>query len=154
MKKEEVFIMKRKLISALLVSAMTISLAACGTGGGSSDGGEGGGSGSSEGGHKLTVYAWDPAFNIPAIQAAADDYKENVDSEFELEILEQASSEDVETAITTAGSSGDYSNLPDIVLFQDHYIQRYVADYPDAWTPLGDVDINWDDFAAEKLDYS
>ena len=145
--------MKRKLISALLVSVMTISLAACGTGGGSSEGGEGG-SGSSEGGHKLTVYAWDPAFNIPAIQAAADDYKENVDSEFELEILEQASSEDVETAITTAGSSGDYSNLPDIVLFQDHYIQRYVADYPDAWTPLGDVDINWDDFAAEKLDYS
>ena len=146
--------MKRKLISALLVSAMTISLAACGTGGGSSDGGEGGGSGSSEGGHKLTVYAWDPAFNIPAIEAAAADYKENVDSEFELEILEQAGSEDVETAITTAGSSGDYSNLPDIVLFQDHYIQRYVADYPDAWTPLGDVDINWDDFAAEKLDYS
>ena len=154
MEKEEVFIMKRKLISALLVSAMTISLAACGTGGGSSDGGEGGGSGSSEGGHKLTVYAWDPAFNIPAIEAAAADYKENVDSEFELEILEQSSSEDVETAITTAGSSGDYSNLPDIVLFQDHYIQRYVADYPDAWTPLGDVDINWDDFAAEKLDYS
>lgn len=146
--------MKRKLISALLVSVMTISLAACGTGGGSSDGGEGGGSGSSEGGHKLTVYAWDPAFNIPAIEAAAADYKENVDSEFELEILEQAASEDVETAITTAGSSGDYSNLPDIVLFQDHYIQRYVADYPDAWTPLGDVDINWDDFAAEKLDYS
>ena len=91
--------MKRKLISALLVSAMTISLAACGTGGGSSDGGEGGGSGSSEGGHKLTVYAWDPAFNIPAIQAAADDYKENVDSEFELEILEQASSEDVELSL-------------------------------------------------------
>ena len=154
MKKEDVSIMKRKLISALLVSVMTISLAACGTGGGSSDGGEGGGSGSSEGGHKLTVYAWDPAFNIPAIEAAAADYKENVDSEFELEILEQAGSEDVETAITTAGSSGDYSNLPDIVLFQDHYIQRYVADYPDAWTPLGDVDINWDDFAAEKLDYS
>lgn len=145
--------MKRKLISALLVSVMTISLAACGTGGGSSEGGEGG-SGSSEGGHKLTVYAWDPAFNIPAIEAAAADYKENVDSEFELEILEQAASEDVETAITTAGSSGDYSNLPDIVLFQDHYIQKYVADYPDAWTPLGDVDINWDDFAAEKLDYS
>lgn len=145
--------MKRKLISALLVSVMTISLAACGTGGGSSEGGEGG-SGSSEGGHKLTVYAWDPAFNIPAIEAAAADYKENVDSEFELEILEQAASEDVETAITTAGSSGDYSNLPDIVLFQDHYIQRYVADYPDAWTPLGDIDINWDDFSAEKLDYS
>ncbi|HJE98471.1 MAG TPA: extracellular solute-binding protein [Sellimonas intestinalis] len=109
---------------------------------------------SEEGGHKLSIMAWDPAFNIPAIQAAADDYKENVDSEFELEILEQGGSEDVETAITTAGSAGDYSNLPDIVLFQDHYIHRYVADYPDAWTSLGDIDINWDDFAAEKIDYS
>lgn len=142
--------MKRKLLSVLLVGAMTLSLAACG-GSGSSDEGD---SGSSSDSHKLTVYAWDPAFNIPAIEAAAADYKENVDSEFELEIIEQSSSEDVETAITTAGSSGDYSNLPDIVLFQDHYIQRYVADYPDAWTPLGDVDINWDDFAAEKIAYS
>ena len=129
---------------------MTLSLAACG-GSGSSDEGD---SSSSSDSHKLTVYAWDPAFNIPAIEAAAADYKENVDSEFELEIIEQSSSEDVETAITTAGSSGDYSNLPDIVLFQDHYIQRYVVDYPDAWTPLGDVDINWDDFAAEKIAYS
>lgn len=142
--------MKRKLLSVLLVGAMTLSLAACG-GSGSSDEGD---SSSSSDSHKLTVYAWDPAFNIPAIEAAAADYKENVDSEFELEIIEQSSSEDVETAITTAGSSGDYSNLPDIVLFQDHYIQRYVVDYPDAWTPLGDVDINWDDFAAEKIAYS
>ena len=29
-----------------------------------------------------------------------------------------------------------------------------VSDYPDAWVPLDDVDINWDDFSAEKLDYS
>lgn len=141
---------EKKVTFSILVGAMTLSLAACG-GSGSSDEGD---SSSSSDSHKLTVYAWDPAFNIPAIEAAAADYKENVDSEFELEIIEQSSSEDVETAITTAGSSGDYSNLPDIVLFQDHYIQRYVADYPDAWTPLGDVDINWDDFAAEKIAYS
>lgn len=127
---------------------MTLSLAACGSSDSKDE------KKSEEGGHKLSIMAWDPAFNIPAIQAAADDYKENVDSEFELEILEQGGSEDVETAITTAGSAGDYSNLPDIVLFQDHYIHRYVADYPDAWTSLGDIDINWDDFAAEKIDYS
>ena len=143
--------MKRKWLSVLLVGAMTLSLAACS---GSSDSKKEDKKGSEEGGHKLSIMAWDPAFNIPAIQAAAADYKENVDSEFELEILEQAASEDIETAITTAGSAGDYSNLPDIVLFQDHYIHRYVADYPDAWTPLGDIDINWDDFAAEKIDYS
>lgn len=140
--------MKRKWLSILLVGAMTLSLTACGSSDSKDE------KKSEEGGHKLSIMAWDPAFNIPAIQAAADDYKENVDSEFELEILEQGGSKDVETAITTAGSAGDYSNLPDIVLFQDHYIHRYVADYPDAWTSLGDIDINWDDFAAEKIDYS
>lgn len=140
--------MKRKWLSILLVGAMTLSFAACGSSDSKDE------KKSEEGGHKLSIMAWDPAFNIPAIQAAADDYKENVDSEFELEILEQGGSKDVETAITTAGSAGDYSNLPDIVLFQDHYIHRYVADYPDAWTSLGDIDINWDDFAAEKIDYS
>ena len=110
--------------------------------------------GAGEGENTLTVMAWDPAFNIPALEAAAADYKENVNPDFELEIIEQAASQDVETAVTTAASAGDFSNLPDMVLFQDHYIQRYVADYPDAWTPLGEIDINWDDFAAEKLDYS
>lgn len=44
--------------------------------------------------------------------------------------------------------------MPDIVLFQDHYIQRYVADYPDAWTPIDGADIDWSDFGAEKLSYS
>ena len=147
--------MKRKILSVLLAGAMTFSLAACG---GSGDSGSGddaaaeGGAG--EGENTLTVMAWDPAFNIPALEAAAADYKANVNEDFELEILEQAASEDVERAVTTAASAGDYSNLPDMVLFQDHYIQRYVSDYPDAWTALGDIDINWDDFAAEKLDYS
>ena len=140
--------MKRKVFAVLLAGAMVFSLAACGSSG-SDKGAEAEGDG-----HTLTLYAWDPAFNIPAMEAAGADYKENVDPDFNLEIVEQASSEDVENAITTAGSAGDYSNLPDIVLFQDHYIQRYVADYPDAWTALGDIDINWDDFSAEKLDYS
>ena len=133
--------MKRRVLSVLLAGMMAFSLAACGSGG--SDDNKKAASGGDE--NTLTVFAWDPAFNIPALEAAAADYKENVNKDFNLEILEQAASQDVETAVTTAASSGDYSNLPDIVLFQDHYIQRYVADYPDAWTPLGDIDINWDD---------
>ncbi|MDO4649037.1 MAG: ABC transporter substrate-binding protein [Eubacteriales bacterium] len=104
--------------------------------------------------HKVTVAAWDKNFNIPALEAAAADYKANVDPDFELEIIEQSQSSDVENAITTAGSSGDYSNLADIVLFQDHYIQRYVADYPDAWNNLDGVDIDWSTFGDEKLSYS
>ena len=102
----------------------------------------------------LTVSAWDPNFNIPALEAAAADYKEHVDPDFELVINTVSGSSDIENDMTAAGSSGDYSNLSDIVLFQDHYIQRYVADYPDAWISLEGADINWDDFGAEKLSYS
>ena len=103
---------------------------------------------------KLTVTAWDANFNGSALQAAADDYKANVDPDFELEINTVSASSDVENDMTLAGSSGDISNLSDIVLFQDHFIQRYVADYPSLWVPMDDAGINWDDFGAEKLSYS
>ena len=101
----------------------------------------------------LTVAAWDANFNIPALEAAADAFKAS-NPDFNLEIQTVSGSSDVEQAVTLAGSSGDYSQLPDIVLFQDHYIQKYVADYPDAWQSLEGADINWDDFGAEKLSYS
>lgn len=162
--------MKKKVLSVMLTAAMVASMAACGgsseTGsdaGSSSNAAESGTSeaaadtdgGSGEAGaKKLTVYAWDANFNIPALQAAADDYKTNVDPDFELEIIEQSQSSDVEDAVTLAASAGDYSTLPDIVLFQDHYIQRYVNDYPDAWVPVDDADVDWSDFGAEKLSYS
>ena len=103
---------------------------------------------------KLTVTAWDANFNGNALNAAYQDYKANVDPDFELEINIVSGSSDVEQAITTAGASYDYSNLSDIVLFQDHYIQSFVMDYPDAWMDLEDAGINWDDFGAEKLSYS
>ena len=101
----------------------------------------------------LTVYAWDANFNIPALKAAEAAYqKKNPD--FKLEIVQQSGSSDVENAVTLAAQANDLSTLPDIVLFQDHYIQRYVRDYPTAWTPIEGAPINWDDFGAEKLSYS
>lgn len=156
--------MKKRMFSLALAGVMAMSLTACGSGSSSTGGaGDAGSSeskaaegGSAEGGdeHTLTLYAWDPNFNIPAMEAAGADYKANVDPDFNLQVIEQSASEDVERAVTTAASAGTYESLPDIVLFQDHYIQQYVNDYPDAWIPLDDVEINWDDFAAEKLDYS
>lgn len=117
--------MKKKVISLLLISAMTASMVA-GCGDSSSSDTQKGDSKSAttvDDGHTLTVWAWDASFNIPALQAAADDYKANVDKDFVLNIEEQSQSSDIETAITTAGSAGDYSTLPDIVLFQDHYFR-------------------------------
>lgn len=152
--------MKKKLISMLLVGTMVFSLTACGGGSSDSSSDSGDAAATEEGGaassdeNTLVVYAWDPAFNIPAIEAAAADYKENKNPDFVLDLREQSQSGDIETAITTAASSGKYDTLPDIVLFQDHWIQQYVNDYPDAWQDVNDAEINWDDFSAEKLDYS
>ena len=103
---------------------------------------------------KLTVTAWDANFNGNALQAAADDYKANVDPDFELEINIVSGSSDVENDVTNAGSSGDYSLLSDIVLFQDRYIRNFVENYPDAWVDLEDAGINWDDITAVKQSYS
>ena len=101
----------------------------------------------------LTVYAWDENFNIPALQAAEKDYQD-VNPDFKLEIITQSQSSDVENAITLAAEAGDYSTLPDIVLFQDHYIQQYVTNYPDAWQDADDADCDWAGLGAEKLSYS
>ncbi len=161
--------MKKKMLSLVLVGAMSASmLAGCGSSSSSTTSSDTSSDAvasdtssdtsstdsTSTGENKLTVYAWDASFNIPALQAAADDYKANVDDTFELEIIEQSQSSDVENAITLAGSSGDYSQLPDIVLFQDHYFQQYVSDYPDAWVSVDDADVDWSDFGEEKLSYS
>ncbi len=109
--------------------------------------------GVSEDPNTLTVAAWDANFNIPALQAAETAYKTK-NPDFKLEINTVSGSQDVENAVTNAASAGDYSTLPDIVLFQDHYIQQYVANYPDAWQSLEGATIDWSDFGAEKLSYS
>ncbi|WP_024864670.1 ABC transporter substrate-binding protein [Butyrivibrio sp. FCS014] len=166
--------MKRKLLSMVLASAMTATmLAGCGSAAEttapaateSADATQAEAPAAteaeapatadvaSEGEHELSVYAWDKNFNIPALEAAEKAYQ-TVDPDFKLNIVEQSASSDVENAITLAASSGDYSQLPDIVLFQDHYIQNYVLNYPDAWVDLEDAGIDWSDFGAEKLSYS
>ena len=160
--------MKKKVLSVLLATTMVATLlTGCGNTAATSDTAAAPAAEASNdaaapaaevtteaGGNKLTVAAWDKNFNIPALEAAEADFKANVNPDFELEILEQGQSSDVENAITLAGSSGDYSSLPDIVLFQDHYIQRYVADYPDAWVSIDDAGVNWDNVGAEKASYS
>ena len=149
--------MKRKALSILLVAAMTATMVmGCGTGKGSSSNGgtQAGDPTAGEAEHTLSVHAWDPNFNIPALQAAADDYKKNVDPDFNLKINEVAQSSDIENAVTLAASAGDYSTLPDIVLFQDHWAHKYISDYPDAFQNIDDIDIDWSDFASEKVSYS
>ena len=102
----------------------------------------------------LSIAAWDKNFNIPALKAAEKDYQTNVDPDFKLDIIEESQSSDIETLITNAAAAGDYSTVPDVVLFQDHYFNKYHTDYPDAWVALDGADVDWSDFSEEKLSYS
>lgn len=160
--------MKKKVISILLVGAMVASMGAMAGCGGSSDdtatdgsaATESGDTSSSddsshviEGSETLTVWCWDPAFNVPSIMEAGQIYKDTVNSEFGLKVVETLS-DDCETKLTTAATSGDLSTLPDIVLMQDNSYQKFVHAYPEAFTDLTDLGIDFSQFPAGKLAYS
>lgn len=151
--------MKKKVISLMLIGAMVASMAACGSNGGSSDNKAAKGdtsateeSGASEGGNTLTVWTWDPAFNIPAIEEAANVYKAD-HPDFKLKVVETLS-DDCETKLITAAESGNLSTLPDICLMQDNSYQKFVSIYPEAFVDLTDSGIDFSQFAAGKLSYS
>lgn len=163
--------MKKKVISIMLVGAMVASMGAMAGCGSNDDGGnaaanntsaeaenpsDDGSSESSnviEGTETLTVWTWDPAFNVPSIMEAGRIYKAEVNENFGLEVIETLS-DDCETKLITAATSGDLSTLPDIVLMQDNSYQKYVSAYPEAFTDLTDSGIDFSQFPEGKLAYS
>lgn len=162
--------MKKKVISLLLASTMVFSLAACG--GASGETTEGGTAsegtettegtdevepevqeGASADDNTLTVWTWDPNFNIYAIEKAAEIYAANGHEGFKVEVSE-IQSDDIEMKITTAANAGDYSILPDIFLMQDNSFQKYLTWYPDVFVDLTDTGIDFSQFASAKAAYS
>ena len=151
--------MKKKVISLMLIGAMVASMAACGSNGGDKGGTKDNATsaaaesdgGASEGGDTLTVWTWDPKFNMPAIEEAGRMYKEDMGhSDFKLKVVETLS-EDCEKKLISAAQSGDLSTLPDIVLMQDNSYQKFVSIYPEAFTDLTDSGIAFADFAEAKV---
>lgn len=138
--------MKRKLLSLLLVSILGISILGCGK--------------EEEQPVKpgdvattLTVYAWDENFNIPALQAAEKDYRQ-VNPNFKLKIINKEDSDAIEDEIQEAYEKKDYSKLPDIVLFQDHSIHKYVNDYSDSFISVDDAIVDWENLGKDKISHS
>ena len=98
---------------------------------------------------KITIWTWDPTFNIAAMNVAKEMYQaEHPDVEIEIvEVL----SEDIESRVIA--SNGDTSTLPDILLVQDNSIQKFVTNYPEVYANLtGKYD--YTDFAPAKVAYS
>ena len=87
----------KKLFALLLTAAMVFSFMAMS------------GSAFAADDNTLSVYAWDANFNIPALKAAEAAFQK-VNPDFKLEIATQSGSQDVEQAMTLAGSSGDLSS--------------------------------------------
>lgn len=142
------FHMKRRVLAALLSAAMVFSMVGCGAG----EKEPAKNDKVSQEDNKLTVWAWDPNFNGYAMEKAAELYAKDHEG-FEVEVVEFGS-EDVETAITTAVTAGDLSTLPDIFLMQDNSYQKYIANYPDAFTDLTDSGIDFSQFSEAKVGFS
>lgn len=101
---------------------------------------------------ELTVWCWDPAFNIYAMETAAEYYSE-VNSDATIKVVETPW-DDVQTKLTTAVTSQQLDTLPDIFLMQDNAFQKNVLNYPHVFTDLTDTDIDFSQFSEAKTAYS
>jgi lactose/L-arabinose transport system substrate-binding protein len=96
---------------------------------------------------KISVWCWDPNFNVYAMKQAAAVYnkaKPNVT----IEIVDMG--QDIEAKIT-AGLQAGGAGLPDIALFQDFRIEQFIQDYPNAFVDLKAAGVNYSKFAAYKV---
>lgn len=132
-----------KKIFTLLLILMLGVLAACGgddtsnddTGGSDSDNGTDSGE-TSDGVQSVTAWAWDPNFNIRALELANQAY--DGDSEMYVEIIENAQ-DDIIQRLNAGLSSGTTQGMPNIVLIEDYRAQSFLQSYPDAFYPLTDI---------------
>jgi len=137
---------KLAVLSLALAMPLALSLAAC-SGGGSSDGGGSGGDDET-----LTVWAWDPAFNIYAMEEAEKVYQKD-HPDFKLDIVE-VTWDDLQTKLTTLAQSQAYDELPDIFLMQNNAYQKNVLNYPDLFANYTGDAIDFSEFPQSVVDYS
>lgn len=127
---------KQILASAFVLTAAVTLFAGCGNSSSDALGNE----------DKVTVWAWDEAFNIKAVNEAKEFY-ENEDVDVEVVTMSQ---DDIVQKLNTALASGNTDGLPNVVLIEDYRIQGYLTSYPDAFADLTDI-VDENNFAAYKF---
>ena len=143
--------MKLKKYAALaLVMPLSLALAACGGGSEATSGATTGGGEAA--GQELTVWTWDPNFNIFAMNEAAKIYQvENPD--VVVNVIETPW-DDLQAKLTTLAQSGETGELPDIFLMQNNAFQKNVINYPDLFSDLTDSGIDMSQFPEGVKAYS
>ncbi len=96
----------------------------------------------------VTVWCWDPAFNVYAMEEAAKIY-EAANPNVNIEVV-NIESGDIETIQTTSFMSGDVSALPDVILMQDNSGQKFLSSFSQYYLPLDDY-IDYTQFASYKV---
>ncbi|WP_193597117.1 ABC transporter substrate-binding protein [Microbacterium sp. YJN-G] len=138
--------MKRMTKAAAMAAAAILplfALTACGSGGDAEASGDG---------NTLTVWAWDPSFNIYAMKEAEKVYQKD-HPDFELKIVETPW-DDLQAKLTTIAQSQQFDELPDIFLMQNTAFQKNVINYPDVFGDYADSDIDFSEFPKSVTAYS
>lgn len=101
---------------------------------------------------EITVWCWDPLFNIYAMEEAAKIYS-RINPDVKINIVETPW-DDVQTKLTTAVMAGQLNTLPDILLMQDNALQKNVINYPGVFYDLTDSGIDFSQFADFKVNHT
>ncbi|MCC2594470.1 sugar ABC transporter substrate-binding protein [Tessaracoccus sp. OS52] len=143
---------KWKRIAAIsLLTPLALAAAACGgDSGGNTDGATG--DNAAEGSGTLTVWTWDPAFNIYAMEEAAKIYQQE-NPDVKVEVVETPW-DDLQAKLTTLAQSQEFDELPDIFLMQNLAFQKNVINYPDLFSDFSDTDVDFSEFPEGVVAYS
>lgn len=128
---------------------VSVVLVACGSGSDPNNTGKNNDKGNSgEASDEITVWAWDPKFNIAALEIAKEVYAEE-NSDLEVKVIENAQ-DDIVQKLNTALGSGTTKGLPNITLLEDYRAQSFLQAFPDLFYDLTDV-FDANDFADYKI---
>ena len=98
---------------------------------------------------EVTVWAWDPNFNIAIMKEAGARYTaKHPDVTFKIVDMAKA---DLEQKLQTQLASGSTKSLPDIVLVEDYNAPKYLRSFPGAFEPMSGV-VDYSGFARYKVD--
>ncbi|MDO9415063.1 ABC transporter substrate-binding protein [Pararhizobium sp.] len=89
----------------------------------------------------VTVWCWDPNFNIPIMEEAARRYEaKHPDINI---VVENYANGDVQQKLLASLAANFTEGLPDIVLMEDYWGQKYLQSFPGAFAALSDsVDLS------------
>lgn len=126
-----------KVMAAMLVTAMTASLALTGCGGSKK-------SASKDGKKELTVWAWDVA--LMQLEEAAEEYqKDHPDVTFK---FEEMGTDQIYKKLSTSLATGN--GIADIIQIEGDVLVGYADKFPEGFLDLSDI-VNTDDFLDSKI---